>query len=234
MRYPHSLLHVPRTSRADAQLGLILAFIAGGLNAGGFLIVGVYTSHMSGLVSSLADNLVLAVWPLIATALAAISAFLGGAMLSAWLVNWARRHHAHRQYALPLALEGLLILGFGLLEITHPPLPHLQACAIALLCGIMGLQNATITKASGATIRTTHVTGITTDIGIELGKLPYGTTDFAKLRLLTSLLTCFFSGGILGAIGFKTCGPAFAVVYAAMLLVLTIPVLVHRPAPPAA
>ncbi|MFX4396989.1 YoaK family protein, partial [Acinetobacter baumannii] len=52
-------------------------------------------------------------------------------------------------------------------------LPAFAVVAVPLLCFIMGLQNAIITKVSQARIRTTHVTGITTDIGIELGKLAY-------------------------------------------------------------
>lgn len=44
---------------------------------------------------------------------------------------------------------------------------------VLLLCFIMGLQNAVITKVSHAEIRTTHVTGLITDLGIELGKVFY-------------------------------------------------------------
>ncbi|WP_164176991.1 DUF1275 family protein, partial [Streptococcus pneumoniae] len=75
-----------------------------------------------------------------------------------------------------------------------------------------GLQNAIITKVSQARIRTTHVTGIVTDIGIELGKLIYWNrsrgegldmvrADRDKLRLLGALLAAFFAGGVLGALG---------------------------------
>ncbi len=63
-----------------------------------------------------------------------------------------------------------------------------------------GLQNAIITKISRAEIRTTHVTGLTTDIGIEIGKALYWNrghrhlhavvADRSKLRLLSSLLGC--------------------------------------------
>ena len=42
-----------------------------------------------------------------------------------------------------------------------------------VLCYIMGLQNAVITKISNAEIRTTHITGLVTDLGIEIGKMLY-------------------------------------------------------------
>ncbi|MGE0755189.1 MAG: DUF1275 family protein [Alphaproteobacteria bacterium] len=39
--------------------GLILAFVAGAINASGFLAVGYYTSDMSGMASSIADYIIL-------------------------------------------------------------------------------------------------------------------------------------------------------------------------------
>ena len=48
-----------RTSDSNRRLGLLLAFNAGAINAGGFLAVSQYTSHMTGLVSEMADHLAL-------------------------------------------------------------------------------------------------------------------------------------------------------------------------------
>jgi uncharacterized membrane protein YoaK (UPF0700 family) len=48
-----------RTGAADTQLGLVLTFVAGATNAGGFLTIGQYTSHMSGIFSAMADHLAL-------------------------------------------------------------------------------------------------------------------------------------------------------------------------------
>ena len=50
---------VQRSPEANLRLGLVLTFVAGATNAGGFLAVGSYTSHMTGIVSSVADDLVL-------------------------------------------------------------------------------------------------------------------------------------------------------------------------------
>jgi uncharacterized membrane protein YoaK (UPF0700 family) len=83
-----------------------------------------------------------------------------------------------------------------------------------MLCFTMGLQNALITKVSRAEIRTTHVTGIVTDLGIELGRALYGMggtpvhVNSAKLRLLGGLLLAFAVGGVAGAWAFKTIGYA--------------------------
>ena len=163
-----------RSQRANRQLGAILAFVAGAVNAGGFLAINRYTSHMSGVVSSIADQLALGNLLPVFGGLCALLAFIMGAGTTAILINWARHRHMHSEYALSLALEAVLLLAFGLLG------AHLEAYAVVfssatilLLCYIMGLQNAIITKISQAEIRTTHVTGLVTDLGIELGKLVY-------------------------------------------------------------
>jgi len=56
-----------RTARADRQLGFGLAFCAGAINAGGFLAVKQYTSHMTGIVSAIADNVALGAYGLVGT-----------------------------------------------------------------------------------------------------------------------------------------------------------------------
>ena len=68
-----------RSAAANRQLGLTLAFVAGAINAGGLLAVGQYTSHVSGMVSSVADHLVLGNHGLVLLALGAVAAFGLGA-----------------------------------------------------------------------------------------------------------------------------------------------------------
>jgi uncharacterized membrane protein YoaK (UPF0700 family) len=208
---------VDRTTQANVRLGAFLAFVAGATNAGGFLAVGQYTSHMSGMLSSIADNLVLGKVTLAIAAAGAILAFVGGAMTTAVLVNWGLRRGLHSAYGLPLFLESVALLVFGMAGASIAPFePLFVPLTVVLLCYIMGLQNAVITKISRAEIRTTHVTGLVTDIGIELGKLVYINprepgrdpvlANRQKLRIHVLLVTCFFVGGFAGALGFKYVG----------------------------
>lgn len=207
---------VDRTTQANVRLGAFLAFVAGATNAGGFLAVGQYTSHMTGLVSSIADNLVLGELTLAVAAAGAILAFMGGAMTTAVLVNWGLRRRLHSAYGLPLFLEAVALLVFGVAGASIGVFaPLFIPLTVVLLCFIMGLQNAVITKISRAEIRTTHVTGLVTDIGIELGKLVYINpregpdpvlANRRKLRIHTVLVSCFFVGGVAGALGFKHVG----------------------------
>ncbi|GAB3252205.1 YoaK family protein [Chitinimonas naiadis] len=217
LTYLRNLSGHQRDQRSDRHLGIVLAFVAGAINAGGFLAVGQYTSHMSGIVSGMADSLALGQWWAVWPALAAVLSFLLGAATTAILINWAARRQLRSRYALNLLLEALLLLVFGLAGTHLAEIGELLVPAtVLLLCYIMGLQNAMITKVSGAVIRTTHVTGLTTDIGIELGKLcylnrgdpslPAVRANRVKLMLHTALLMSFLVGGIVGALGFKHLG----------------------------
>jgi uncharacterized membrane protein YoaK (UPF0700 family) len=231
MHYLRTYASPQRNDISNRRLGRSLAFVAGAVNAGGFFAVGEYTSHMSGVVSSLADNLALGHTALLLAGLLSLAAFFLGAATSAILINWGRRREAHSRYALPLLLEAALLLTFGLMGARLAAHGHIAA-TVALLCFVMGLQNAIVTKASRAEIRTTHVTGLVTDIGIELGKLFYWnrdraadspvTADRRRLALLASLLAMFLAGGLAGAFGFKYLGFVTTVPLAIALLLLAI------------
>jgi uncharacterized membrane protein YoaK (UPF0700 family) len=221
---------VQRTPHTNRRLGATLAFVAGAANAGGFLAVGQYTSHMTGVLSSLSDHLALSEFALAGAALASLLTFMAGAMSTALLVNWAQRRQLHSRYSLPLLIEAGFLMVFGVMGAglgTHAAL--LVPATVLLLCFIMGLQNAVITKISRAEIRTTHVTGLVTDLGIELGKLVYLNRNptLAQVRANRErmsthglLVACFFVGGLLGALGFKWVGYVATVPLALMLMLL--------------
>ncbi len=206
-----------RTSQANRQLGCLLAFVAGAINAGGFLAVQRYTSHMTGIVSAIADDLVLGQTAIVLAGIAFLFAFLAGAATTAVLINWARRHGMQGEFAFPIIIEAALLLMFGLLGANLNVLVELFVpTTVLLLCFIMGLQNAIVTKISKAEIRTTHMTGVITDLGIELGRLVYWNpeknsgnpvrADRARLGMLATILGLFLAGGIAGATAFKAIG----------------------------
>ena len=228
-----------RTPSINRMLGLLLAFNAGAINAGGFLVVRMYTSHMTGFVSTLADNLVLGNLVPVLGACGALLSFVGGAATTAIIVNWAHQHHLRSGFALPLLLEALLMLVFGLVGAVtlNTRTPFSVPLTVLLLAFLMGLQNALVSKVSSSQIRTTHMTGVVTDLGIELGKLLYwngaGTpratqvrANRARLRLFASLLAMFLVGGLVGAAGFKYVGFVWVLPLALGLLAVSVPPLV--------
>jgi len=233
LRFLTSRHRAPSTNKV---LGLLLAFNAGAVNAGGFLVLHMYTSHMTGFASQLADGLVLGNTRLLLNALGAVLAFLSGAAVCAVLVNWGRQHHLHSVYALPLLVEAALMFPFGLMgAITLTwPTPFAVPLTVLLLSFIMGLQNAVASKTSGGSIRTTHMTGNITDLGIELGKMIYwngrATPASAwvrhnrqRMQMSGGLVGMFVLGGALGALGFSYVGFICVIPLAALLLALSVP-----------
>lgn len=236
MRHLRHLTGSHRTDHTNRRLGLLLAFNAGAINAGGFLVLHLYTSHMSGFLSMLADNLVLGQMVLVLSAVGALLAFICGAASTAVLVNWSWQHRLHSAYALPLAMEAVLMLVFGLVGAVTLDwtTPFAVPVTVLLLSFIMGLQNATVSKMSASQIRTTHMTGVVTDLGIELGKLLYWNrhglpqdqrvrANRQRLKLLAGLLAMFLGGGVAGAAGFKYIGFSFVVPLALVLWALALP-----------
>ena len=228
-----------RTRLANRQLGGILAFVAGAINAGGFLAVQRYTSHMTGIISAIADDLATGGVAVALGGLASLLSFISGAACTAILFNWARRRQLQSKFALALLAEAGLLLLFGMVGANLSSFAHLLVpTAVLLLCFIMGLQNAIVTKISQAEIRTTHMTGVVTDLGLELGRLLYwNRTEAAneihfvvanrdRLFIHATILGLFFVGGLTGALAFKQFGFSATLPIAGLLLILAAPPLI--------
>ncbi|MGG7566112.1 YoaK family protein [Rhodovulum sp. DZ06] len=222
------LVGARRSAGADARLAVLLAAVAGAANAGGFIALGEYASHMTGYLSQAADGVALGRGAMIWTAVRAVLAFTCGAALAPVLIGWARARRPRALYAAPLAVQGGLLLGLAALGLLGP---DWDAAEVTLLCFVMGLQNATITRISGAVIRTTHATGMVTDLGIELGcalgqVLPFVEVrrpDWGKVRLFGAVLAAFVAGGIVGGLGYGAVGTSFSAPLGALLLAIAVP-----------
>lgn len=227
-----------------AILVMVLPIVAGAVNGSGLFEVGAYTSHMTGNTARLGHELAQEHWGAALQLFSMIASFGTGAMVGAALVELSKRRNRAR-YALGLIVEAAVLsavtaatLGSG----DHFRLPGSEL--IALLCFAMGLQNAMITRLSGAVVRTTHVTGIVTDIGIELvhlylwlrkrtsswGQLFHWRTikhlredpELAQLRLHWTLWLSFVSGNVLGAVLYLNVGFASMLLPIIVVLGLTI------------
>ena len=226
--------HHTRNQLLNRQLAWSLAFVAGAVNAGGFLAVHAYTSHVSGTVSRAADEWALG-HPLLA--LAAVSTvlfFALGAFCTALLVSLGRRHRFRSHYAFALVIEGCLLLVFGMLGHSLEHIHEFRLpVTVILLSFIMGMHNAVVTTISSATVRTTHMTGMVTDLGIELSRLFYFNLSHStkvkqivanrdKLKLHGLILVSFFGGGVIGALGFKHVGFKMTIFLAGFLFLLAV------------
>jgi uncharacterized membrane protein YoaK (UPF0700 family) len=218
------------------KIAASLAFVAGAINAGGFLMVHFYTSHVTGTLAKVADGVALGSYESVRDGLWIVSAFMLGAMSTAFLVAFGRRQRFRGKYAFSLAVESLLLTVFGLSSAALARDPRLVFPEALLLSLIMGMHNALFTKISHAVVRTTHMTGNVTDFGIELARLLYRNhgrgrktrpvvADRFKMKLHGLLILAFLSGGIAGAFAFQRFGFLAALPLAAFLLLLSFPAL---------
>ena len=211
------------------MLGYVMAFLAGAINAGGFFAVGRYTSHVTGEMSHAADMAFLGNWQTAGTALIGVLCFILGAAHSNWTILWAIRHRFRSGYGVSMWLESLYLLLFGLMGVGLADFrPVLAPLTVLLLCFIMGMHNTVLTVLSGGAIRSTHMTGTATDLGIELSKVMYyrrsqnpRLPDIAvnrpKMKLLLGLMGAFLLGGVVGAAGYHYAGYRFTLPVAMVL-----------------
>ncbi|HJV38371.1 MAG TPA: YoaK family protein [Geothrix sp.] len=236
-----------RSETLNRQLAWAMAFVAGAVNAGGFLAVSHYTSHVTGVVSSMADELADGDLATALAALAMMLSFLAGAFVCTTLISFGQRRRMRSRYALTLVFEALLMMVFGLMgNRLQQEIRFTLPSTVMLLCFIMGMHNTVTSIISGAAVRTTHLTGTVTDIGIELSRLTYVNVHHRhgrerivanrqKLTLLLLILVSFIVGGVSGALGFRHIGfkvtvplALFLCFLAARPLLLEVRLLLHR------
>lgn len=174
----------------QARLAITLAWVAGYTNIITILSCGTVTSHVSGTTSNLGRDVVEGLrgtpdaWSGAAMAFFLLSTFLVGAMVSGFTTELGRRRGWKSIYVLPMAIEMLLLAAFATgLELSEPSRmlsggTHYWMTGIA--AGAMGLQNATITRISSGVVRTTHVTGVVTDLGLEIVQFAWWVVDRAR------------------------------------------------------
>ncbi|MFK8258512.1 YoaK family protein [Erwinia sp. AnSW2-5] len=218
-----------RTFNTDSRLACTLAAVAGALNAAAFESVGFFAANMTGNISSLSDHLAKINLSACVFFLAIVLLFIAGSAFSTLIINAGRRRGISTIYAVNIFIEGLALMALGAAE-TGLTLASPGALLILSLSFLMGLQNAVVTRISNARVRTTHVSGTATDIGIELAMLfdvlrrKESTKNtpiyLERLRLHFYTVMAFFIGGVAGIWLFDWLGYFFLIVIGAGLLLL--------------
>lgn len=167
------MLHARAHSFAQqTRLAITLAWIAGYTNILTVLTCGTVTSHVSGTLSGLGRDIAEGAAGPAWFAFGLLASFFAGAFVSGACTEGGRRRGWESIYVLPIGLEmALLTVVAVLLEARGRDFFGAEATlrwASMLAAGAMGLQNATITRISDGVVRTTHVTGVVTDLGLEL------------------------------------------------------------------
>lgn len=215
-----------RTSNIDLVLAGLLSSMAGALNAVGFLIAGSFTANMTGNISASADHFANGEFLIAASFLGLLVAFICGASMAALAIQIGERKRIRSIYALAIAVEAVILLLVGT-ALTTASANTNETFLVIILSFVMGLQNAVTTMISRARVRTTHVSGMATDIGIELAALVAGKASrddaVPKLTLHSLTLACFAIGGIGGALLYQFVGSWLFVIAAFVLLLIAVP-----------
>ena len=173
--------------------GMSLASVAGYVNAVALGFFHVPVSHMTGAVSRLGGDLASTDHSDLKVTVGIVAGFLLGAIVSGTIIGETMLRPG-RRYGAVLMIESALLTAATIMLINGIPLGIPVA---AMACG---LQNAMASSYYGLVIRTTHVTGIVTDIGVMLGHwLRYRRLAAWKLALLSSILLSFLFGAIVGS-----------------------------------
>jgi len=173
-----------RSFRENLILAHTLPGVAGMVNAVGYIQLGFYTSHVTGRASGFGINLAKEKFTEASHMIGLILSFIVGAMLASALIELAKVKHQPR-FAVPLFIEAVLLSVILFFEatsatpVTELPVEKKILFAFALSMS-MGLQNALVARLSGAVIRTTHLTGLSTDLGIELVRVIRWYVDISK------------------------------------------------------
>ncbi len=172
----------------QARLAVTLAWIAGYTNILTVLTCGTVSSHISGTTSNLGREVVEGKWGLAAFAFVILISFFLGAFISGLATETGRRRGWESIYVLPMLMEAALLFVFGLgLEMMGGDFGGSNGWIFFMTAAAsmaMGVQNATITRISNGVIRTTHVTGVITDLGLEAAHTWFWFRDRQKRQSL--------------------------------------------------
>lgn len=177
----------------------VLAFVAGIVNVVGLVGFGRQAvTHLTGTTTLLGAAIAHADGPGIVHFAAIIGSFVAGAVLSGFIIQDSTLRLG-RRYGIALLLESALLCA------AVPLLRRENAFGIYAAACACGLQNAMVSTYSGAVVRTTHLSGMITDLGIFLGHFLRGlAVDRLRLRLCVLVISGFLGGGIAGALLFRS------------------------------
>jgi uncharacterized membrane protein YoaK (UPF0700 family) len=214
-----------RTLKHNLKIASLLSFVAGIVNVAGFLSVQRLTTNVTGHFAFFVDEVFkFNFWEGFIFFLYIFFFFLGS-FISNIIVEIVSKVNDKLIYIIPIIIESIILFSiafFGQSLVDKNP----NLLAFSLLFA-MGMQNSLVTTISNATVRTTHLTGLFTDLGIELSQLFFYTKNEQKVKLYSSIklrltiISFFFLGGLLGGI-FYTTLKLYILAIAGILLIIGI------------
>lgn len=211
-----------RTHKHNIQIATTLSFVAGIVNVTGYLSLHRMTTNVTGhfayFIHDVANMDILGGLAF----LLYIVSFLLGSFVSSLLIELISSKKKLNIYLYPTLLESFLLI-FVYVVWQFSLITSLDFIACTLLFA-MGVQNSFVTKISKAVVRTTHLTGLFTDLGIEISQVLVGKNEEnmvmikSNIKLRLYIISFFFLGGIVGGFVYHHLGFVSLLLGAAILI----------------
>jgi len=200
-------LGTKRTYDHNVKLATLLCVTAGFVNAAGFLSFSVLTTNVTGHAALFAERIALQDWKTARVIALWMFLFLAGAFVSSFIVSRIGRNQQY-SYVIPILIEILILAGVAVFGYRYDNTLVAKEIFAGSLLFAMGLQNSLVSMVSGSVVRTTHLTGTFTDLGIELAQYVQkkrGDRHVLKprIKLRVAIIFFFLCGALGGAFLFR-------------------------------
>lgn len=186
----------------NMKLGVLTAFTAGMVNVASLILFFSFTSNVTGHFAILAEEVAAGKWFQVVVVLLWILLYMFGAFVANFIVIHGRSRNSFFSHAAPLLIEMVILLGVGFYGVMFYSETLIETEILtALLLFAMGIQNGLTASISNFSVKTTHLTGLTTDLGIHLSlitKRSYRRNPVVqnKIKLMVAIAGAYLTGGI--------------------------------------
>jgi uncharacterized membrane protein YoaK (UPF0700 family) len=197
-----------RTFLHNLRLAALLSLVAGIVNITGVLALKTLTTNVTGHFAYFAEEMMRKDYAIAITFLVFTLCFLLGSFVANTIVEIVLQKRPRLAHVVPIALEIVILTSIALFFGKSNIYKFYGKAEAFLLLFAMGIQNSLVTKVSKSTVRTTHLTGLFTDLGIELSQLFFYKKPEQQAKLKTniylrlSIISFFFIGCVLGGFAY--------------------------------
>lgn len=216
-----------RSLADNLKLGVFTAFTAGMVNVAAWILFFSFVSNVTGHFAILAEEIASGKWFQVLVVLLWILLYMGGSFVSNFVVIHGRNKYSFFSHAFPLVLELLILFAVGFYGTFYYSETLIETEVLtALLLLSMGLQNGLTASISNFSVKTTHLTGLMTDLGIHLSMITknnYRKNQSVrnKIKLMVAIAGAYLGGGVLsGAITLYFEFKVFFLICIALLFIL--------------
>ncbi len=196
-------LGAKRTYLHNVKLASLLGLTAGFVNAAGFLAFAVLTTNVTGHAALFAEGIAMQQWQNVRVIALWMLLFFAGAFISGLIVSRIGKNQQY-SYVIPMLIEIIILIGVALLGYKYDNSLVAKEVFAGCLLFAMGLQNSLVSMVSGSVVRTTHLTGTFTDLGIELAQYIQKKQEdrpalSTRIKLHSAIIFFFLLGALGGA-----------------------------------